>query len=374
MSSDVESADTICPDRILLVDDTQLNLQVLFKTLDGKGHELLVAQSGEEALEVAKAANPALILLDIMMPGIDGFETCRRLKADDATKHIAVIFMSALDDAQSKVRGFKEGAVDYIPKPFDAAEVVARVATHVEKRRLEQELARRNDELTAMNTDLEERIRSRTAQLIKSHDAVIFGLAKLAESRDEDTGQHLERICRYVALLAEEMEPTQDEIDRDWIETVTLTAALHDIGKVGVPDAVLCKPGRLTDEERAIIQRHTTIGGDTLMALKQRWGDDTFLVTATQIAFAHHEKWDGTGYPFGLKGELIPLSARLVAVADVYDALTSERVYKKGMTHEQARDIIVKDAGTHFDPACVKAFVAVEAAIAAASIELHQTA
>ena len=216
-----------------------------------------------------------------------------------------------------------------------------------------------------MAEDLKMLLTRLTREQAASRDAVIFAMAKLAESRDDDTGKHLERICRYVAILARELGRRDPALDAEWIETVSRTAALHDIGKVGIPDAVLCKPGRLTDEERQTIQKHTTIGGDTLLALKQRWEEDRFLVTATEIAFAHHERWDGSGYPFGLKKEDIALAARIVAVADVYDALTSERCYKSAMDHQEACRIISEGAGTHFDPAVVDAFVTVEPEIKA---------
>jgi len=202
-------------------------------------------------------------------------------------------------------------------------------------------------------------------------DAVIFSMAKLTESRDTDTGQHLERICRYTEIIALELAKTHDQINQTWIETVRVTAALHDIGKVGIPDAVLQKPGKLTDEEHDIIKTHTTIGGDTLLALWRRWGDDTFLETATQIALAHHERWDGDGYPYGLKGEEIAMAARIVAVADVYDALTSKRVYKPAMPHEKACSIIQEGAGGHFDPVVVDAFMRVNEQIETASRELR---
>ena len=222
-----------------------------------------------------------------------------------------------------------------------------------------------------MRRDLKQLIRQRTEKEAAIRDALIFSLAKLAESRDNDTGQHLERICRYVEIIAEELGRDRDEIDAHWVRTIAITAALHDIGKVGVPDAVLLKPGRLTDEERIVIQKHTTIGGDALLAIKRRWNDDTFLRTATEIAFAHHERWDGTGYPFGLSEDDIALSARIVAVADVYDALTSKRVYKEGMSHEEACRIIVEGAGTQFDPAIVEIFGRVAPRVGEVAAELH---
>ncbi len=221
-----------------------------------------------------------------------------------------------------------------------------------------------------LTEELKTHIERLASEQAASRDAVIFAMAKLAESRDDDTGKHLDRICKYVEVLATEMAGARPGVDGGWVEIVTITAALHDIGKVGIPDAVLCKPGKLNAEERKVIQTHTTIGGDTLLALKQRWNEDTFLVTATEIAFAHHERWDGSGYPFGLAREDIALAARIVAVADVYDALTSERVYKKAMTHDEARKIIVEGSGSHFDPDVVDAFLATEKKIQAIAAQL----
>ncbi len=227
------------------------------------------------------------------------------------------------------------------------------------------------ESFNTMTEDLREHVEKLGRAKAAGRDAVIFAMAKLAESRDTDTGKHLERICRYVEILARELARSRPAIDEDWIRTVTLTAALHDIGKVGIPDNVLCKPGRLTDEERRVIQKHPTIGGDTLLALKRRMAEDTFIVTATEIALAHHEKWDGSGYPFGLARDDIALAARIVAVADVYDALTVQRVYKKAMPHDKARSIIVEGSGSHFDPSVVDAFVAREADIRRAAEELR---
>lgn len=217
-------------------------------------------------------------------------------------------------------------------------------------------LRREKRRLELANASLEEKVEQRTAELLQRRDAVIFGLAKLAESRDSDTGEHLERISRYVAVLADELDPDPSELDGGRAELLPTTAALHDIGKVAIPDAILLKPGPLTDEERAIMKQHAGIGGDMLIQLRRRWGDDVFLITACQIAFGHHEKWDGSGYPFGLRGEQIPLAARIVAVADVYDALRSVRPYKAAMTHDDASEIIRDGSGAHFDPRVVEAF------------------
>jgi response regulator RpfG family c-di-GMP phosphodiesterase len=231
---------------------------------------------------------------------------------------------------------------------------------------------RYENRMAYINENLEELVQKRSRALLQSRSAVILGLAKLAESRDDETGRHLERIRRYVEILGRYMLRKHPEVNRDFADTIVETSALHDIGKVGVPDQVLLKAGPLTDDEREQIKRHTTIGGDTLLAVKQRWGDDTFLVTACEIAFAHHERWDGGGYPFGLKGDMIPLSARIVALADVYDALTTKRVYKEAMSHDAARDAIVSASGAQFDPDVVDAFVATEDQFRAVRDELGE--
>lgn len=216
-------------------------------------------------------------------------------------------------------------------------------------RRYENRLAHANDNLHKL-------VDMRSRALLKSRSAVIEGLAKLAESRDDETGQHLERIKRYVRILGNELVNTHEELTPELVDTIEETSALHDIGKVGIPDSVLLSHDLLSDEQRTIIEKHPLIGGDTLLAVRRQWGDDAFLVTACEIIFAHHERWDGAGYPFGLAGDMIPIAARIVALADVYDALTSRRTYKDALTHDEARDIIMQGAGTHFDPEVVRAF------------------
>lgn len=222
-------------------------------------------------------------------------------------------------------------------------------------------MLRYEDRLASSNADLAVQLQRREEALTRTRDAIIFGLAKLAESRDDDTGEHLERISQYVQIVARGLQPTHPELTDEAIRRLGVTSSLHDIGKVGIPDAVLLKPGPLTPAERAVIERHTEIGGACLLALKARLGEDEFLQTACEIALAHHEKWDGSGYPFGLSGTEIPLSARIVALADVYDALTSQRVYKRAFTHERARRIILDGSGKHFDPDVVQAFLSREA-------------
>ena len=373
---------------ILMVDDNATNLQVLSQTLAGRGYRLLVSKNGESALATTAKVHPDLILLDIMMPGMDGFEVCQRLKADPATHDIPIIFLSALGQTEDKVRGLKSGAVDYITKPFQPEEVIARVDTHLTLRCLQRQLEVANSELRDLNENLEQKVRERTRELeeeqekvVKTQNAIIFAMAKLTESRDDDTGKHLERIEQYVEILAHELKKTDEAITDHWIEQVKVTSALHDIGKVGIPDAVLQKPGRLTPEERKVIELHPEIGGDTLGQVRERLGTtDTelrateYLRRAMEITYGHHEKWDGSGYPYGTEGEGIALSARLVAVADVYDALVSKRVYKSGMTHEEAGDIIREGAGQHFDPRVVAAFNATEDQFRRVSIEMSDKA
>jgi len=218
-----------------------------------------------------------------------------------------------------------------------------------------------DNRVASANERLEYAVEQRSHDVVRSRDAVIFGLAMLAEQRDGETGEHLERISEYTAILASHFTRTHPQYDERWVHTLRVTSTLHDIGKVAIPDAVLRKPDALTEHERKIIQQHPYIGGDTLLELKRRWGEDLFLNTAAQICLGHHERWDGGGYPFGLKGEEIPLPARIVALADVYDALTSRRHYKERMTHMMARQMIVGASGTQFDPQVVEAFLACEA-------------
>ena len=373
MSEELPSSenDQKLTERILLVDDNPTNLQVLMGTLEGKGYNLLIAKNGESALTIVRKAWPDLILLDIMMPGIDGFEVCRQLKADPTTQEIPVIFLSALGETTDKVHGLDLGAVDYITKPFQPEEVIARVNTHLTMNRLKKDLALKNEELRDMNENLEIKVAERSHQLLKSREGVIFGMAKLTEARDDDTGKHLERICRYVDILARELLKSDPELDENWVNTVSMTAALHDIGKVGIPDAVLLKPGRLTDEEREIMQKHPSIGGDALLEMRDHWGASPFLARAIEVTLGHHEKWDGSGYPFGVTGKAIALAARLVALADVYDALTCKRVYKEGMPHDRVRQIIIEESGKHFDPKVVEAFLATEAQFQNVAIEMR---
>jgi putative two-component system response regulator len=341
------------PPRILVVDDEPINLKVLVDLLTPKCR-VIVAKSSEEALERLQATPPPdIALLDVMMPGIDGFELCRRMKADKRTADIPVIFITALGQPHDEARGFEIGAVDYIEKPISPPLVLARVQTHWALRRSRLELERQNDWL-------EEAVAERTRELLTTQDITIRALASLAETRDDDTGAHILRTQHFVRRLAEELRNDPlfaDEVDERAIDLMFKSAPLHDIGKVGIPDHILLKPGKLTPEEFEVMKTHVELGRRALASSIADSGTSTdFLQYAIDIVRGHHEKWDGSGYPKGLSGEQIPLSARIMAVADVYDALTTRRIYKPAFAHEVAEQIILDGRGRHFDPRIVDAF------------------
>ncbi|HML53746.1 MAG TPA: two-component system response regulator [Solidesulfovibrio magneticus] len=340
---------------ILLVDDTETNLDILVDAL-GEDYDVAVATDGPSALALAKEHTPDLILLDIMMPGMDGYEVCRRLMADPATADTPVIFLTALTDVADKTRGFAVGGVDYVTKPFEPAEIQARARTHLSLRLARQELARQNE-------ILEEKVRERTRELALTQDAIIEAMAGLAEYRDPETGAHIKRTRNYVRVLAETLRAQPGyagQFTDEIIDLLYKSAPLHDIGKVGVRDDILLKPGPLTDAEFAVMRRHTVYGRDAIQAAAKNLGDNSFLRLAQEIAYTHQERWDGSGYPQGLAGEAIPISGRLMAIADVYDALISRRVYKAPFTHAQAVVVIRDGRGSHFDPAMVDAFLDVQ--------------
>ena len=308
---------------LLLVDDEPTNLQVLRHTLQDH-YRLQFARDGDKALQLALREQPALILLDVMMPGMTGLEVCRQLKADPATARIPVIFVTALSDSHAESEGFAAGAVDYITKPVSPPIVLARVRTHLSLVRVEE-------------------LRETRLQIIRR-------LGRAAEFKDNETGLHVIRMSHYARELA--LAAGQPEA---WADELLDAAPMHDIGKIGIPDAILQKPGKLDADEWRIMQTHAEIGARIM-------GDDrsSLLQMAATIAHCHHERWDGSGYPQRLAGEAIPLAARIVAIADVFDALTSVRPYKAAWTIEAALAHIAAEAGKHFDPALVAHFLALE--------------
>ena len=335
--------------RVLIVDDTPNNIHVLMETLKGS-HAIVAATNGESALALA-VANPVpdLILLDIMMPGMDGYEVCRRLKADVRTKNIPIIFVTALAEEDDETRGFILGAVDYITKPFRPGIVQARVRNHLK--------------LKQYSDNLEQLVAEQVEEIADSHLAAILALSKLAESRDDDTGQHLERVQTFCRLLAQHLFDHghhPDIIDAEFVEAIFQASPLHDIGKVAIPDAILCKPGKLTKDEFEVMKTHAARGAETLFTVAKRYPHNMFINMGVDIARWHHEKWNGAGYPDGLQGNEIPLAARIMAIADVYDALTSVRCYKPAFPHEKARAIILEGSGAHFDPNLARVFEQLE--------------
>jgi putative two-component system response regulator len=342
--------------RILIVDDEPINVKVLVDLLRPK-YGLVIARDGVQALERLKGeALPDLALVDVMMPNMDGLELCRRMKRDPRLAEAPVIFVSALGQSHDEADGFEAGAVDYVTKPISPPILLARVRTHLALRRAARELIGRN-------RTLEEAVRERTAELALTQAATIQALTTLVESRDQETGGHILRTQRYVGALAQEMRRDPrfvGDLDDHAVDLMCKSAPLHDIGKVAIPDSVLLKAGKLTAEEFEVMKTHTTIGRDALTTAQGPAQATEFLRFASEIAGGHHEKWDGSGYPLGLAGEAIPLSARLMAMADVYDALRCARVYKRAMSHAEAREIILAGYGRHFDPGVVDAFVRCE--------------
>lgn len=333
---------------LLIVDDTETNIDLLVSAL-GNDYDINVAMDGKTALQSVAEKLPDLILLDIMMPGMDGYQVCEILKQDRKTKRIPVIFLTALSDEQDESRGLALGGIDYITKPFNPFLLKARIRNHLL--------------LKHYQDHLEELVRERTIQLERTQEATMKSMGTLAEYRDPETGGHIKRTQNHVRLLAENLRDHprfRSYLTPEKIQDLYKSAPLHDIGKVGVPDNILLKPGKLTPEEFEKMQQHTVYGRDAIAASEKELGDETtFLSVAKEIAFTHHEKWDGSGYPQGLAGDAIPIPGRIMAIADVYDALISKRVYKPPFPHEKAVNIIHEGRGIHFDPDMVDVFLTV---------------
>ncbi len=345
---------------ILIVDDQEVNLKVLELLLKKDEYDVTTAVSAQDALDIIlNSPNDYfdIILSDINMPSISGFELCKILKTDEIyqekCKDTPLIFISALTSIDDIEEGFEVGAVDYITKPFNAKEVSLRVQNHIKIRIMQHQLKDYNE-------TLEKKVKMQVGQIARTQMATIFSLAKLAQSRDDDTGRHLERVQVFCKILAEELAKHpdfKDKITEDFIEDMFQASPLHDIGKVGISDLILLKPGKLTEEEYEVMKTHTQIGAKTLEEVKHRFSGNTFIETGMLIARYHHERFDGTGYPVGLSGEEIPLCARIMSIADVYDALKTKRAYKEAYSQEKCIQIIREGSGTQFDPRLVQAFL-----------------
>jgi putative two-component system response regulator len=340
---------------ILVVDDTLDNLTLMSGLLKDL-YKVKIANSGEKALKFVQSDNPPdLILLDIMMPGLSGYDVCKILKDDPATRSIPIIFLTAMTATEDETKGLEMGAADFITKPINPPIVLARVAGQLQVKAAA-------DFLKDQNVYLESEVTKRGRELAAIQDVTILAMASLAETRDNDTGNHIRRTQHYLKLLANHLKNHPNFrgfLNERTIDMLFKSAPLHDIGKVGIPDRILLKPGRFEPHEFEIMKTHCKLGRDAIQHAEDQLGLEVeFLKYAKEIAYYHQEKWDGSGYPEGLAGEAIPISARLMAVADVYDALISRRVYKQGMPHEKAVGIIAEGRGSHFDADIVDAFLA----------------
>jgi putative two-component system response regulator len=316
--------------QILIVDDDEIALMVLDEALGKAGYEVITARNGREALEQLRAGRCRLVITDWEMPEMNGLDLCRAIRTDLLRGYIYIILLTSRNSPEERVQGLLAGADEFVGKPYNNAEMLARVGTA-------------------------ERVLS-----LETRDVAIFAMARLAESRDPETGAHLERVRSYSRILAQYLgglDKYRDEITPEYARLIYLTSPLHDIGKVGIPDSVLLKPGRLSDREFEVMKTHASIGAQTLDAALQEVPGVKFLEMGRDIAATHHERFDGQGYPAHLAGEQIPLCGRIVALADVYDALTSKRVYKAAFTHDNAVSMIKAEIGTQFDPEVVEAFL-----------------
>ncbi len=338
---------------VLIVDDMPENVELLSAFL-GSRYKTIAATSGKTAIEQAKRQpGPDLILLDMVMDDLDGLEVCRELKRDPKTAEIPIIFLTGQSDMKDEEAGLAAGAVDYIHKPFSPPLVLARVATHLQMKQA-------RDMLRGHASYLEREVERRTREITAIQDVALVAMGSLAETRDNETGAHIRRTQHFMLLLATEASKLgafSRQLPPEAVELIVKSAPLHDIGKVGIPDHILLKPGKLSAEEFEVMKTHTTLGHQSIEAASRMLPTrGSFLGYAADIALSHHERWDGRGYPRGLAGESIPLPGRMMALADVYDALRSERVYKPAYTHEQAFEIMAREAEGQFDPKLFKIF------------------
>lgn len=345
---------------VLVIDDAVENLKLMAGILENR-YSVKAVKHGNKGIEIAKSENPDLILLDVMMPAPDGYEVCSHLKTDPETRDIPIIFLTSLDDMRDEARGLALGAADYIQKPVNPPILLARVATQLA-------LKDSIDKLHWQNDNLELEVSQRTKDLVSIQDVTILLAAALAEIRDNETGSHLLRTQSYVKALAEEVSDHprfRNQLNESIIQQLYRSAPLHDIGKVGIQDSILLKPGKLTKAEFETMKTHTILGWQAIRQSEKtlNQGPVDFLKIAKEISRHHHERWDGSGYPDGLKGNEIPLSARLMAIADVYDALINRRVYKPAFELSASMQIIFEKSGNHFDPDLTQAFITIQSQI-----------
>ena len=344
------------PKKILIVDRKKENLAELDAILSREGY-LTVTQTDPMTIRATIIlSSPDLVIMGTDFEDFDGLDLCERITKDPLVPSMPIIMMSETRKEHLVAKSFAIGAVDFITKPYQAEEIKARVETHIKLNELKSQLEEKNKQL---ETTVEEQSKSITEMQM----ATIFSLAKLAQSRDDDTGKHLERVQKYCHSLASELSKLpqyENIVTKDYIKNIVFASSLHDIGKVSIPDAILLKPGKLTTEEFSEMKKHTTYGAETLEEVYERFGSNEFIKMGIDIAKYHHERWDGKGYPEGLSGENIPLCARIMAIADVYDALSSRRTYKEAFPHKKCVEIIVEGRGTQFDPSMVDAFLNVQ--------------
>ena len=338
-------------DKIIIVDDDRLNLTIAKSALD-ETYDVIPVTSGERLLSVLEKVKPSLILLDVEMPGMDGIDTIKALKASEAYKDIPVIFLTAKKEEDIEIKGLELGAVDYLTKPFSVPRLNQRVKQNIK-------ILHQQKQLQEYNDTLELRVQEQTEIIHELKNSIVQAWADMVEFRDDVTSGHITRTKEYIRALIKGLKETgfyKEELSQIDTELLQSSSQLHDIGKIAINDNILKKPGKLTEEEFAAIKEHTTIGETAIRQIMKSVRAKDFLEYAAVIAVSHHEKWDGTGYPRGLKKEEIPLIGRIMAIADVYDALVSVRPYKDPFPHEKAVEIIMKDSGTHFDPKVCKAF------------------
>lgn len=334
---------------IMVVDDEELNLRLIDALLRPQGYQVITVRSGEQALQQVQEIPPDLILLDIMMPKMNGFEVAARLRANPETKMVPIVMVTALQDVEDRVKSLEVGADDFLTKPVDRLELRARVRSLLKVKAYNDHMRNYQHELEAEVAKRTEELQRAYAKVTKASLETIHRLSRAAEYKDEDTGSHILRMCNYSALVARKLGLNETTVER-----ILYAAPMHDVGKIGIPDHILLKPGPLSADEWAIMRQHTTIGGSILEN-----SEEGFIKLAEIIALTHHEKWDGSGYPRGLKEDKIPLVGRIVAIADVFDALMSKRPYKEPFPLEKSLEIIKQGRGSHFDPTVVDAFFSI---------------